>query len=176
MLIRAVSVAVALTACSHSPTPAPAPTPVALSGVSLFCAAGTIGLRPEPLPKDYDAEYVVAVVDIDNPGAPLTGVSVTMLELADQHHVVAHMRRVQEASVFAPTAKLPALESSGSWAIYADSPLTPFSGALVHGHTRLRIRAWLDVGALGAAHAHIVIGNADHQVVIDGAITGSFPS
>jgi hypothetical protein len=92
---------VALTACSSTPHPS------TLSGVSLFCAPGSIGLRPDPLPPDYDVEYVVAVVDINNPGEPLSGIAIQSLELDSKP--ISHLRRVQEVGVFPATAVMPPL-------------------------------------------------------------------
>ena len=182
MLLRTVASLAALAACSTTPpAPSPTPTPVptqaaSLSGVALFSAIGSIGVRPEPLPPDYDAEYVVAVVDIDNPGDPITGVAITAIELRDKAGTSrAHMRRISEAGTFAAGA-LPSLDSAGSWAVYTDSPIPAFTGTLAHGHTKLRIRAWLDVSPAGAESIRVTLGNADQRVVIDGGLTGAFPS
>jgi hypothetical protein len=173
---------VALAACSTSAAPppaqrAPAVATAELSGTSLFCAPGSIGLRPDPLPPDYDAEYVVVVIDVDNPGDPVSGVTLGAVELLDANSAPrAHARKIQELGAFPPTTTLPPLASAGSWAIYSDSKIPAFAGTLVHGHNRLRIRAWLDVAAFDAAKVRVTIGNADHHVVIDGPLTGAFPS
>jgi hypothetical protein len=173
----AVSVACSNAPVSSSSPAAPTAPTAALSGVSLFCAPGSIGLRPDPLPKDYDAEYVVAVVELDNAGDALSGVSITAVALLDGANTpIAHMRRLQEAGTFADGAVMPALTATGSWAFYADSPVTPFTGVLPHGHTRLRVRAWLDGDGHAATHARITIGDAGHKVEIDAPMTGAFPS
>jgi hypothetical protein len=159
---------VLLAACGSGP-PAPA-QPAAPTAKLMFAATGSIGVRPDPLPPDYDVAYVVAIVDIDNPGAEIAHASVGKLQLLDASGAeVAHLRKLQETTVL---GNLPPLSSSGSWAEYSDDAGPAWNGSLAHGHTRLRIRGWLDKEVLSAERIHLEIGG----VVVDDVLTGSFPS
>ena len=160
---------VLVSACAEAQVPA---TTVADSGTSLFAAFGSIGVRPDPLPPDYDVEYAVMVVDVDNAGAAVTGASVSALEVGG-----AKLRKLDGVVVvLPPSIALPPLASAGSWAVYTQTAGPAFAGSLPHGHTRLRIRAWLDHAPTAPTAMTVTIGAGPRAWTISGSISGSFPS
>ena len=60
-------------------TKASAPVPTAESAPTatlLFCAYGGVGTVPDPLPPGYETEFASIVVELDNPGSAIDGVTV----------------------------------------------------------------------------------------------------
>jgi hypothetical protein len=143
----------------------------------LFCAYGGVGLVPDPLPPGYETEFASIVVQLDNPGAVLDGVTVLGASLLDANGAaVASFRRLDHFVI------LPALETPGptlgTFAVYLNPEGTPFTGSLPSGRTVLRVRFSIDrdptvlptrcrleLGGIGAS-----------PLVIEGGVDGSWPT
>ncbi len=188
---------VLLSACSGSAAPAPAPAsppapneapavvaadpPTAigatLAGRSLFCAYGGVGVVPDPLPPGYETMFVSMVVEIDNPGPPITGVTVVAASLRDASGAtLAPLLRVDHfvdlSGALAPDP------TWGSFAVYLNPEGTPFSGALPTGRTRLRLRYSISPGLTAYPdHCRLELGGIGAApLVIEGGLDGSWPT
>lgn len=63
------------------------------SAKMLFCADGSIGMRPNPLPPEYETEFAVAVVEIDSP-MDVSDAAVSNFVLFDQAAKRTYLKRV----------------------------------------------------------------------------------
>ena len=109
----AVAATASLTGCARTPTPT-AVVASMTTATTLFCAYGGVGLVPDPLPPGYETEFAAIVVELDNPGAAVDGVSVLGATLLDGAGTPsASLRRVDHVVV------LPTAPSDPTWGIFA---------------------------------------------------------
>jgi hypothetical protein len=161
-------------ACSRTSPPA-SPVGAELSATMLFCAYGGVGIAPDPLPPGYDTQFAEIVIEVNNPGAALGGVTVASANLLDAQGVhAASMRRVDRFVV------LPPLETPGptlgTFAVYLNPKGTPFTGTLGPGRTQLRVRVSIDRDPSAVpAQCRITLGGPAPKV-IEGKVDGSWPT
>jgi len=177
---------VLLSACSRSTPPTakldPASVPSVATGMttgrSLFCAFGGVGVVPDPMPPEFESEFVSVVVELDHPGPAVSGVVVQNVELADDAEKSSTtMRRVIETVKLDVTKSPPGRNESGSWAFFLNPTGDAFDGSLQNGRTRLRIRASLKIPFAGyPAHVRVTIGGLAKPLVVEGEVWGSWPT
>jgi hypothetical protein len=156
---------------------APPTTTSAVRGRSLFCAYGGVGMTPDPLPPGYETEFAVMVVELDNPGPAIEGVSVVGASLADGvEATTASLRRVDHVVVM-PALATPG-PTLGTFAIYLNPEGTPFSGRLEPGRTVLRVRFSLDNALAGVpTRCRLELGGLGAApLVVQGGVDGSWPT
>jgi hypothetical protein len=178
-------------ACSKTTTPSPMPDPVTtavvekkaqpiVSGRTLFCAYGGVGIVPDPLPPGYETEFTSVTIDLDNPNGK-TGLTVKSIELMNESgKVSATMRRVVEMVKLDASKPPPGRTESGSWAFFLNPPGDPFDGDLAPGRTRLRIRASLNLSPMEyLTRVRITFETfegAQPPLVLEGDVWGSWPT
>ena len=162
--------------CANASPPSP-PVESAPTGTSLFCAYGGVGLTPDPLPPGYETDFAVIVVELENPGPPIDGVTVLGATLLDEAGAaIASLRRVDHFVV------LPPLEAPGPtlgiFAVYLNPDGTPFTGSLPTGRTQLRVRFSLDRDPpTMPARCRVELGGiGSSPLVIEGTVDGSWPT
>ncbi len=161
-------------ACSRTSTPVP-PATSEITARVLFCAYGGVGMMPNPLPPGYETQFAEIVIEVNNPGAALGGVTVASANLLDaQGANAASMRRVDRFVV------LPPLETPGPtlgiFAVYLNPKGTPFTGTLAPGRTQLRARVSIDRDPSAVpAQCRITLGGPAPKV-IEGKVDGSWPT
>jgi hypothetical protein len=178
--------------CSKTSDPSPLPDPVtagmteksgqpivtsAVTGRTLFCAHGGVGVVPNPLPPGYETELTSVTLDLDNPNAktPLTVKSIELMN--EKGNVVATMRRVVEMTTLDATKTPPGRAESGSWAFFLNPQGTPFDGNLPPGRTRLRIRASLTSSPTDyLTRVRVTLDGGGGPIVIEGDVWGSWPT
>ena len=108
----------------------------------LFCATGSVGLRPIPPPPGFETDFAEAVVEI-NSSARLEGATVTRFSLTDRDGHVTSFARLVSIEDF-NELRVP---GQGSFAYYLRPPhaggTQPWNGTLLGGMTQLRIRVSL---------------------------------
>jgi hypothetical protein len=123
---RAVAAIVSVAACTRTPTPT-AVVATVTTATTLFCAYGGVGLIPDPLPPGYETEFAAIVVELDNPGAVIEGVSVRGAALLDGAGAPsASLRRVDHVVVLPEAPPDPSL---GIFAVYLNPEGAPFSAS-----------------------------------------------
>jgi hypothetical protein len=112
------------------------------------------------------------VLELDNPGSPIGGVTVHGASLLDAKSApLASLRRLDHLVVFTPAAPSPAL---GSFAIHLNPAGTPFSGELPAGRTTLRVRLSLDRSPSDFPdRCHLELaGLGSAPVIVEGRVDG----
>jgi hypothetical protein len=163
-------------ACTNASPPTP-PVESAPTGTSLFCAYGGVGMTPDPLPPDFETDFAVIVVELENPGPPLDGVTVLGAALLDETGAaIASLRRLDHVVVL-PPPEAPGT-ALGIFAVYLNPDGTPFTGSLPTGRTRLRVRFSLDHGPSAMpARCRIRLGGVGSSpLVVEGTVNGSWPT
>ena len=171
----AVAASLSLAGCARTPTPTAVVASVT-TATTLFCAYGGVGLVPDPLPPGYETEFAAIVVELDNPGAAVEGVSVqgaTLLDGAGTPN--ASLRRVDHVVVL---SEAPADPTDGIFAVFLNPEGAPFTGTIPPGRTRLRVRFSLDRDpAALPALCHLELGGfGATPLVIEGNVDGSWPT
>jgi len=175
IIALAVAATVSLAGCTRTSTPTAAVASMT-TATTLFCAYGGVGLVPDPLPPGYETEFAAIVVELDNPGAAVEGVSVLGAALLDGAGTPsASLRRVDHVVVL-PEA--PPDPSFGIFAVYLNPEGAPFDGSVPPGRTRLRMRFSLDRDptALPARCRLELGGFGTAPLVIEGKVDGSWPT
>ena len=146
------------------------------TATTLFCAYGGVGLVPDPLPPGYETEFAVIVVELDNPGTAVEGVSVLGAVLLDgAGAATASLRRVDHVVVLPDAPPDPSL---GIFAVYLNPEGAPFTGTVPPGRTRLRVRFSLDRDPVALpARCRLELGGLGATpLVIEGNVDGSWPT
>jgi hypothetical protein len=81
--------------------PVPPALPAAGDGgaKALFCAYGSVGLRPRQPPPEYELQFAVTVVEIDSP-RDIANIVVSDFALFDRAGSVTRFRRVVQVEEF----------------------------------------------------------------------------
>jgi hypothetical protein len=163
-------------ACTNVSPPTP-PVDSAPTGTSLFCAFGGVGTTPDPLPPGFETNFAVIVIELQNSGPPINGVTVLDASMLDEAGAaIASLRRVDHFVVLTQLeAPGPTL---GIFAVYLNPDGTPFTGSLPTGRTQLRVRFSLDHGPSGMpARCRVELGGiGSSPLVIEGTVDGSWPT
>lgn len=128
----------------------------AASAASLFCAHGSVGLVPDPLPSGFESEFAVAVVQITR-STPLKRASVTDFRLYDSDDRGMPMKRLVSVEL---------LDEAGG------SRSHPWDGSLPAGTTRLRVRVSLPQAPKAPKTYTLVLG----PYTISGACDIAWPT
>lgn len=141
----------------------------------LFCAYGGVGMTPDPLPPGYETQFAEMVIEVNNPGPELAGVTVAAATMVGgQGATAASLRRVDRFVV------LPELETPGptlgTFAVYLNPKGTPFTGTLATGRTRLRVRMSIDrAPAEMPARCNLTLGGPAPKAIA-GKVDGTWPT
>jgi hypothetical protein len=175
-------------ACSKTTSPSPMPDPASkpladesakpvVTGRTLFCAHGGVGIVPDPLPPGYETEFTSVTIDLDNPNGK-TRLTVKSIELMNESgKVAATMRRVVEIVKLDASKSPPGRTESGSWAFFLNPQGEPFDGELPPGRTRLRIRASLNASPMEyLTRVRITLDGPQPPLVLEGDVWGSWPT
>ena len=158
--------------------PSASPEPV-VSGRTLFCAHGGVGVVPSPLPPDYETEFASVTIDLDDPRGK-TPITVKSIELMNESgKVVATMKRVVEMVTLDASKTPPGRTESGSWAFFLNPQGDPFDGNLPPGRTRLRVRASLNASPmeyLTRVRVTFTFDGSKPPLVVEGEVWGSWPT
>jgi hypothetical protein len=131
---------------------------------SLFCAHGSIGMRPNPLPRGFETQFAIAVVEIQSP-TEVSNVAVTEFSLFNKDGQETKLKRVIEVEEFARTS----VAGEGSFAYYLNPGGTrPWDGRLPARTVQLRVRAALLETPMQPVRFRLVIGTN----VIEGKVDG----
>jgi hypothetical protein len=135
---------------------------------SLFCAHGSIGMRPNPLPPGYETQFAVAVIEIQS-STEVSNVAVTEFSLFNRDGKETKLKRVIEVEEFARTP----VAGEGSFASYVNSGGTrPWDGKLPARAAQLRVRVALLEAPMSPVRFRLVIGTN----VIEGKVDGRWPT
>jgi hypothetical protein len=136
----------------------------ASGGKALFCSFGGIGMQPSPLPPGFEAQFAVAVVEI-NRTREIRKAKVSDFVLFDQSGQATNFKRVVSVEVF----DRPRLASEGDDAYYLNPGNTqPWDGTLPAGRIYLRIKVALLSHPTLPVRFRLVVG----RQVIEGPING----
>ncbi|MBI5533514.1 MAG: hypothetical protein HY898_12410 [Deltaproteobacteria bacterium] len=162
--------------CTRTSTPMP-PTSAAPTATMLFCAYGGVGTVPDPLPPGYETDFASMVIEVDNPGSAISGVTVAGASLLDEHGAAAASLRRVDHFVVLPTLEKPG-PKLGIFAVYLNPEGTAFTGDLPTGRTKLRVRMSIAraPSALPARCRLNLGGVGASPLVIEGKVDGSWPT
>ena len=138
------------------------------AGKSLFCAHGSIGMRPNPLPPGYETQFAVAVVEIQS-AMEVPNVGVTEFSLFNNDGKETKLKRVMEVEEFSRTP----VADEGRFAYYLNRGGTrPWDGKLPARTVPLRVRVALLETPMQPVRFRLVIGTN----VIEGKVDGRWPT
>ena len=136
-----------------------------------------MGVLPDPVPPGYETRFASIVVQFDNPGAPIAGVSIEGAALLDGSGApLASLRRVEHIVVMPPLAA-PG-PTHGAFAVHLNPAGTPFDGQLPTGRTTLRVRFSLDRAPGGlASRCRLAFGGIGAApLLVDRRLDGVWPT
>lgn len=143
-----------------------------LSGVvvkALFCAVGAVGLRPVPVPPDFEAGFAVAILEVESPRS-ISNVTVSGFVLLTDDGSEARQKRLVEVEEFFRDRA----NNEGEFAYYVNpgGGTRPWNGTLPAGRIRLRIRAAFKDAPFRPKRFRVMFGDR----VVEGKVDGQLPS
>ncbi len=139
----------------------------------LFCATGSVGFRPEPLPSGFELNFAVAVVEINSPSA-VDNVALREFSVFDSAGKPTPKERIVAVERFVRTG----VATGASFAYYLNDDAvdraSPWDGSLPAGDVRLRIRVALprDPGDDFPGKCRVAIG----PYLLEGPVDGIWPT
>jgi hypothetical protein len=159
-----------LSACAVKPTAA-RPAEVDEIAKPLFCAYGSVGLRPVSPPPGFESQFAVAVVEISSPKEN-ADVTVSDFALFDQAGTAIKAKRVISVEEFDE----PNNPNVGTMAYYLNTAKNGhtrlWNGVLPAGRIRLRIRVAFAEPPKVPVRFRLSVG----RHVIEGPVDGSWPT
>jgi hypothetical protein len=131
----------------------------------LFCAHGSIGMRPNPLPLGYETQFAVAVVEIRS-STEVANVAVTEFSLFNTDGKETKLKRVIEVEELASSL----VAGERTFAYYLNAGARPWNGKLPSKAVQLRVRVALLDAPMSPVRFRLVIGTN----VIEGKVDGSW--
>jgi hypothetical protein len=108
-----------------------------------FCAYGSIGVKPRPLPPGFETQFAVAVIEINGSFVDMTNAPAPDIMLFDQAGKVTKTKRVISVEVFDE----PYVAGEGNFAYYLNTDprgrTRSWNGTLPGGMIHLRVRVAL---------------------------------
>jgi len=159
-------------ACAVEAPPAPQP---AITSQALYCAHGSVGMRPANPPPDYEAWFAVAVIEIKNPIGE-TQPKVSEFSLIDGTGAVTPLKRVIEVDDFdrspVPGWGISAYYLNSGKAAPPGDRTRPWNGVLRVGTTQLRVRVSLTKDPAESDRFRLVLGS----IVTEGKVNARWPT
>jgi hypothetical protein len=138
------------------------------AGKSLFCAHGSIGMRPNPLPPGFETQFAVAVIEIQS-STEVTNAAVSEFSLFNKDGQETKLKRVVEVEELLRT--LVAGERTQAYYLNAGGT-RPWDGRLPARTVQLRVRVALMETPVSPVRFRLVIGTS----VIEGKVDGRWPT
>lgn len=138
-----------------------------VEATALFCAYGSLGLRPNQLPADFETEFAIAVLEIRSP-REVPNFTVSELTVTNQEGKVTKSKRVVQIEEFVRVRG-----SEADLAYYLSTEgARPWNGTLPRGTIRLRVRVALPEDPQLPVRFRLLAGDT----VVEGRVNGMWAS
>jgi len=134
---------------------------------TLFCAYGSIGLRPNPLPQGFETQFAIAVVEIRSP-REIRGGAASEFTVTNQEGKETKSKRIIATEEF---VRIRSNEADMAYYLNPEGA-RPWNGTLPAGTIRLRVRVALTEAPQLPVRFRLVLGD----IVFEGAVNGMWLS
>jgi hypothetical protein len=134
----------------------------------LACGYGGVGIRPVPLPPDFDTEFAIVVLEIQS-SRTIPNVTVSEFSILSKDGSETGMKHVVRVDEVVDT---PSNNEKASDYYIFNGETRPWNGTLPAGRIRLRIRVALERGPIAPTLFRLRLGTE----VIEGKVGGAWPT